>query len=126
MDNYHPNGANSPPVPVPPVALAVASSHSSRSSGHSLSTHSRRSLKSLDRLLGDDRDPKKLQKLVHKLYEQLRFEKDRADHADRRASEAVSYLKSICEEKLRALREISRLEEELKSVSANSDSQLHS
>jgi hypothetical protein len=66
-------------------------------------------------LLPDDRDPRKLQRLVHKLYDNLKFEKDRADYADRRASEAILYLKSICEEKLHALREISRLEEELKS-----------
>lgn len=78
--------------------------------------HSRRSLKSLEQLLGDQRDPRKLQKLVHKLYEQLRFEKERADYADRQSSEAMSYLRSICEEKLRALRDISKLEEELKSA----------
>ena len=104
-----------PPVPVPPVALA-SSAGSSKSSNGSLGNYSRQSLKSLERLLGDDRDPRKLQKLVHKMYDNLKFEKERADRADRRASEAISYLKSICEEKLRAMREISRLEEELKST----------
>jgi hypothetical protein len=113
MDNG-PLGSFRPPIPVPPVALA-SSSRSARSSGRSGTDYTRQSLRSLDRLLGDDRDPRKLQKLVHKLYDNLKFEKDRADHADRRASEAISYLKSLCEEKLRALREISRLEEELKS-----------
>jgi len=104
-----------PPVPVPPVTLA-SSAGSSKSSNGSLGNYSRQSLKSLERLLGDDRDPRKLQKLVHKMYDNLKFEKERADCADRRASEAISYLKSICEEKLRAMREISRLEEELKST----------
>ncbi|KXN90116.1 hypothetical protein AN958_04606 [Leucoagaricus sp. SymC.cos] len=111
MDNG-PLGGFVPPAPVSPVALV--SPESSKSSRRSSSSYSRQSLKSLDRLLADDRDPKKLQRLVHKLYDNLKFEKDRADYADHRASEAVSYLKSICEDKLRALREISRLEEELK------------
>ncbi|KAJ3569832.1 hypothetical protein NP233_g4790 [Leucocoprinus birnbaumii] len=112
MDNG-PLGGYVPPFPVPPVALA-SSAGSSRSSRDSLDGYGRQSLKSLERLLGDDRDPRKLKRLVHKLYDNLKFEKDRADYADRQASEAVSYLKSICEEKLRAMREISRLEEELK------------
>ncbi|KAF9453951.1 hypothetical protein P691DRAFT_811731 [Macrolepiota fuliginosa MF-IS2] len=115
MNNDQAGGMSPLRMPVPPIpVVAASSSQNSRRSSHSSSMHSRRSLKSLDRLLGDDRDPRKLQNLVHKLYEQLKFEKDRADYADRRASEAVSYLKSICEEKLRALRDISRLEEELK------------
>jgi len=104
-----------PQEPVPPVALA-STEGSSKSSNGSQGSYSRQSLKSLERLLGDDRDPRKLQKLVHKMYDNLRFEKERADYADRRASEAISYLKSIYEDKLRAMREISRLEEELKSA----------
>ncbi|KAF5351843.1 hypothetical protein D9756_007488 [Leucocoprinus leucothites] len=113
MDNG-PLGGFIHPIPVPPVAF-TSSAGSSKSSGRdSVGNYSRQSLKSLDRLLGDHRDPRKLQKLVHKLYDNLKFEKDRADYADRRASEAIAYLRTICEEKLRATREISRLEEELK------------
>lgn len=108
-------GDFTPPAPVPPVASASSAS-SSKSSNSSQGSYSRQSLKSLERLLGDDRDPKKLQKLVHKMYDNLKFEKERADCADRRAAEAISYLKSIYEDKLRAMREISRLEEELKSA----------
>jgi len=104
-----------PPTSVPPVASG-SSAGSSKSSNGSQGSSSRQSLKSLERLLGDDRDPRKLQKLVHKMYDNLKFEKERADYTDRRASEAISYLKSIYEDKLRAMREISRLEEELKSA----------
>jgi hypothetical protein len=118
--NLQPSGASSPAVPVPPLPThGAVFPNSFRQSTSSSSTHSHRSLKSLGRLIADHRDhrdPKKLLGLVNKLHEQLGFEKDRADRAEMQSSEAMLYLKSICEEKLRALRDIARLEEELKSV----------
>lgn len=120
MDPNFPSATSSPAVPVPPLPTrGTFFPNSSRLSNNSSSTHSRRSLKSLSRLIADHRghrDPKKLLGLINKLHEQLEFEKDRADRAAQQSSEALLYLKSVCEEKLHALRDIARLEEELKSV----------